>query len=380
MALFEISRGKLYCIKHRNIRNLRYKFIRVYPFVKQLQKIAKSSIATSVAFYAGFGDNPRIIRSSNSSWFPYFSVSSSPIHSDLPVIPFSSFGNDHAGFSEYSWEREKIQSLQTYPTGIQWLKRIPNPFFKGGLSDCNGRGDAIAAKCPRAMTIFRYQEMSRDLKLCASNRQGVKSLIKRFGKVNCSTCVELCMKKEKYYESMLKYKYSLVMDGAGPWSRRMQENLLSGSTILRHDNHGYQFYEMNFKPYVHYVPFNYSNLDSVVEFLSNNDELAATIANRGASFAKTCLTSDQIQLFLTLFLSEYVRRVGSNVGSRGQKIDISANQNDMNSRLKQCFEISCLGSKCKRPKLTTQEKMLQREFRKEERDITITGGPTTTSG
>mmetsp|Transcript_25161 Transcript_25161/g.79684 ORF Transcript_25161/g.79684 Transcript_25161/m.79684 type:complete len:206 (+) Transcript_25161:1211-1828(+) len=205
------------------------------------------------------------------------------------------------------------------------------------------------------------------------------------------------MKKEKYYESMLKYKYSLVMDGAGPWSRRMQENLLSGSTILRHDNHGYQFYEMNFKPYVHYVPFNYSNLDSVVEFLSNNDELAATIANRGASFAKTCLTSDQIQLFLTLFLryflflgafhnltmcffSEYVRRVGSNVGSRGQKIDISANQNDMNSRLKQCFEISCLGSKCKRPKLTTQEKMLQREFRKEERDITITGGPTTTSG
>ena len=82
--------------------------------------------------------------------------------------------------------------------------------------------------------------------------------------------------------------------------------------IFQSERRGYQFYEFELKPGVHFIPFDpqigkpgFGSLLSRLEWAQNNDRTAEQIARRAQSFGKACLTESSIDYFVSKLLAEY---------------------------------------------------------------------------
>ena len=155
------------------------------------------------------------------------------------------------------------------------------------------------------------------------------------------------LNETSFIGNLLNYKYLLNFPGAGNWSRRMSLLLRSGGAIFQSENQGYQFYDFNLKPGLHYIPFDSEigkigaqNLISRLNWAEQNDEIVQIIGSRSSSFGINCLSEQSVDYFVAKILSKYSNMfVGDAINLTS--IDLSA------CRAKSHQESEKIGKLCK---------------------------------
>jgi len=305
-----VQSGKLYCVKHPNLKRkqLRMKIYRALHYINRVNRILKNSpdaIPNGTEWWSHHSDWNKI--SDGSGYPPIFSVSGSDGYADVAGVPFMSF-------SDKISERENFYFAKVVSISHreQWKIRKNSAFFRGSLSDCafavsKHYGDIKF--CARAKTIFEAVKSKRPI------LQGL-STTSAFEKVGLNVKCDECRKNElggtSFIQNLFKYKYLINFPGAGNWSRRLSLLLRSGGTIFQMEGQGYQFYDFNLVPGLHYIPFNpelgklgAGNLVSRLTWAEENDFDAEEIGSRSASFGMNCLTESSIDYFVTTLLRKY---------------------------------------------------------------------------
>lgn len=99
------------------------------------------------------------------------------------------------------------------------------------------------------------------------------------------------------------YKYQLNVDSVGP-DTRLFDQLMSGSLIFKLESPFKTFATLDMKPWVHYVPISWSELEWVKEmevmlrWAVSNDEVAHKIADSGRRYALERYTYDNAAWFM----------------------------------------------------------------------------------
>ena len=88
--------------------------------------------------------------------------------------------------------------------------------------------------------------------------------------------------------------------------------LRSGGLVFHAETSGYQFYEVELKPGIHYIPFNpelghfgAGNLVARLLWAKDNDDISKKIAKRSESLATNCLNEENIDYFVAILLRKY---------------------------------------------------------------------------
>ena len=94
----------------------------------------------------------------------------------------------------------------------------------------------------------------------------------------------------------IKYKYIIDIDGyTNSWEGTIWK-LYSGSLIIKQKSIWKQWYYDELKEWIHYVPVNndFSNLDAIINWCINNDEICKQIAYNSRQFIKQKLNTEYV--------------------------------------------------------------------------------------
>jgi hypothetical protein len=94
----------------------------------------------------------------------------------------------------------------------------------------------------------------------------------------------------------MKYKYILDIDGyTNSWEGTIWK-LYSGSVVIKQKSIWKQWYYDELKEWIHYVPVNndFSNLEEVMNWCLNNDELCKQISINSRNFVKNKLNNNHV--------------------------------------------------------------------------------------
>jgi len=88
--------------------------------------------------------------------------------------------------------------------------------------------------------------------------------------------------------------------------------LRTAGLIFQAQSSGYQLYDFQLKPGIHYIPFDhdvgspgFGNLLSRIHWAEENPNIARKIAARTESFGSSCLMEESIDYFLSILLQKY---------------------------------------------------------------------------
>ncbi|CAL6331563.1 unnamed protein product [Bathycoccus prasinos] len=243
---------------------------------------------------------------------PVFSISGMKGYADLAGIPFMSFTDKIAEKENRKFEIFDKQFSSESAFHEAWRRKKGVIYFRGGLTDCEKaanqhKGDV--RYCARAKIVLEKVKSRNKL------LSGI-STYSKFSDVGlrdvCDKCFQKKLEGGSFVEELVSNKYLLNFPGAGNWSRRMAVLLRSGGVILQAESSGYQFFEFNLKPGLHYIPFDVElgsfgsgNLISRVQWAKENQEIAREIAFRSGTFGKSCLNENSINYFVGFLLQEY---------------------------------------------------------------------------
>ena len=304
---------KLHCVVHPDFQIERYrlKIYRAAHYINRLNRIlreGKLKVAEGTEWWTHHSDWVKV--PAGRTIPPVFSVSGAAGYADIAGIPFMSFSDKVSYLENIAFRRleEKLRGT--------WENRKEVAFFRGSLSDCADAVNMHAGDvkfCARAKVIQHSKETKNPLLLSLSTTSNFKQVGLSD---SCPVCTSRGGRGESFVRELLTNKYLLDFAGAGNWSRRMSLLLRSGGLVFKSESLGYQFYEFNLKPGVHYVPFDpqigitgTGNLLSRLEWAQNNDETAKRIARTSQSFGRFCLTESSIDEFLSLLLMKYSQRL-----------------------------------------------------------------------
>jgi hypothetical protein len=98
------------------------------------------------------------------------------------------------------------------------------------------------------------------------------------------------------YVSQIKYKYILDIDGYTNSWEGLFWKLYSGSVVIKHKSLWKQWYYDELKEYVHYVPCenNFSNIEKVILWCKENDEICKQITINARNFVLDKLNWDTV--------------------------------------------------------------------------------------
>lgn len=102
-----------------------------------------------------------------------------------------------------------------------------------------------------------------------------------------------------------RYKYLIAIDGF-TLVGRTPKFLSSGSLVFKSGIFS-DWYEQWLRPNVHYLPvkFDFSNLESQLDWAYRNDEEARRMAERGRELAKKRLRNEDMNCYFYRLLLEY---------------------------------------------------------------------------
>ena len=98
----------------------------------------------------------------------------------------------------------------------------------------------------------------------------------------------------------IKYKYLIDIDGyTNSWEGTVWK-LYSGSVVIKQKSIWKQWYYDELIEWVHYVPVNndFSNLDIVIQWCINNDNICKQIAKNSRKFIKEKLNKEYVQNYI----------------------------------------------------------------------------------
>ena len=305
-----VASGKLHCIPIKKNSKYRMKIYRALHYINRLNRILRDfpkSIPEATEWLSHHSDWVKVPQ--NAMYPPVFAVSGDKSHNDIPGVPFMSFSDSISKHENIAFEK-RYDSISTFHQ--QWRRRTSSAFFRGSLSDCSAslslhRGDLNY--CPRAKVVLEAARVKSNL---LSGIKLVKGKFPFSDLDRCSLCQGDKLSGDEFVGELHKYKYLINFAGAGNWSRRLSLLLRSGGMIVQAESTGYQFYDFRLEPGVHFIPFDpeigrigAGNLISRLEWARKNDHLAEEIAQRSASFGRSCLSEGSIDYFVTKLLGEY---------------------------------------------------------------------------
>lgn len=307
--LLKVSKGKLYCVRQPGLRgikeNLRIKAYRASHYINRLNRILKSdfnAIPDKTEWWTHQADLVKIPLEHDSIPFPVFSYGGAENYADIAGIPAAAL-SDKMGIRELRYLNEIPET--------PWNKRLNVAFFRGSLSDCGVARETLGTNinnCVRAKVILEADRSKHPL----LKDIGASSSFQSAGiNITCSRCEKGKLTSPEFVKNIRSHKYLLNIPGVGQ-SRRMAQLLRSGGVIFQAENKGYQFYDINLKPGVHYIPFDpergvpgVGNLVSRLEWAIRNDKEVQNMAERVKSYAENCLTEQSVDYFAAAILEEY---------------------------------------------------------------------------
>lgn len=109
-------------------------------------------------------------------------------------------------------------------------------------------------------------------------------------------------------EKQLAYKYLIAVDG-NTFPSSLIWQLGANSTVIKNRSDYIEWFHQGLVENTHYVSYetDCSDLESVIDFLKNNDEKARKIADNATAFANKYINYEHAALYVYLLLKEYAK-------------------------------------------------------------------------
>ncbi|MBP9841150.1 MAG: hypothetical protein KBC64_01845 [Simkaniaceae bacterium] len=109
------------------------------------------------------------------------------------------------------------------------------------------------------------------------------------------------------YPPQLRYKYLISADGYTTTYPGYQWRLFSNSVTLKATSHKYSWFYRGLQPWVHYVPVahDFSNLEEMVTWCRDHDDLCKQIASHATAFMKKYQSPEMYFKYAYLVLLKY---------------------------------------------------------------------------
>ena len=332
--LLRIENGRLFCVRHphivRNRSKLRMKIYRALHYINRINRILErgvNPIPNGTEWWTQHSDLGKMALGITSP--PIFSVSGGSGFADIAGIPFMSFSDKKAVSENLAIENIKRRNYGLSSHEL-WERRRNTAFFRGSLSDCHLSGQKYKGNvkyCARAKIV--YEAVRTKSKLLEDVRT-TSNFLDIGLDPDCPSCVKSKLNGKDFVQNLFDHKYLLNFDGAGNWSRRLSLLYRTGGLILHAQSSGYQFYDFQLKPGIHYIPFDpdigspgFGNLLSRIHWAEINPHIARRIAARTESFGSNCLREESIDYFVSVLLQQYSKLLSGN-SSELPLVDLSS--------------------------------------------------------
>ncbi|CDW54185.1 protein O glucosyltransferase 1 [Trichuris trichiura] len=202
-------------------------------------------------------------------------------------------------------------SIKPYPTGIgrwdllretlskeaamwPWGMKKSKGFFRG--SRTNKKRDALILLSRRRPDLVRAEYTKNQAWKSSQDTLGMKAV------------------KEVPFEYNCRFKYLFNSAGVAA-SFRLRHLFLCRSLVFHIGDDWQEFYYSQLKPWVHYIPVNddLSNVEELLQFARENDELVKQIADRGYNFIWNNLRMEDVECYWKTLLTRYAALLRFNV-------------------------------------------------------------------
>ncbi|VDD94901.1 unnamed protein product [Enterobius vermicularis] len=248
-----------------------------------------ASTLPNTEFVINFQDFPQV--SNKQPALPIFSFSKDGNHNDI-LYPTWSFWSGGPAIPLYpsgigKWNQTRQTILRTAES-VAWESRKSIGFFRGSRTNIN-----------RDKLILLSREKPDFIDARYTKNQAWRS--------NADTLGEKPA-REVLFEDHCRYKYLFNFAGVAA-SFRHRHILLCGSTVFHVEDRWIEFYYRQLIPWFHYVPVSaeLENVEKLISFARNHDNLMETIGRRGQKFIKDHLKEDDVLCYWKLLLQNYTK-------------------------------------------------------------------------
>ncbi|XP_003370406.1 KDEL motif-containing protein 1, partial [Trichinella spiralis] len=120
-----------------------------------------------------------------------------------------------------------------------------------------------------------------------------------------------------------RYKYLFNFRGVAA-SFRFRHLFLCRSLVFHVGDEWKEFFYYQMKPWIHYIPVkeDLNDVEELLEFVKENDDVAKDIAERGYQFILNHLTMDNVTAYWESLLKQFTDRLVYDVQKREGMIEI----------------------------------------------------------
>lgn len=226
---------------------------------------------------------------------PVFSFSKTKDYSDIMYPAWSFWAGGPAislhptGIGRWDLQREKLMQAAN---NTSWQKKLPLGFFRGSRTSSERDSLVLLSRDYPELVDAKY-----------TKNQAWKSLKDT---LNAEPAQEVS------FEDHCRYKYLFNFRGVAA-SFRLKHLFLCKSLIFHVGDEWQEFFYYAMKPWVHYVPLpsgpSQEEIEKMISFFQNNDELAEEIADRGFQFIRNHLQMKDVQCYWERLLTEYQKLI-----------------------------------------------------------------------
>ncbi|XP_020290867.1 O-glucosyltransferase rumi homolog isoform X2 [Pseudomyrmex gracilis] len=226
----------------------------------------------------------------------------------MPVFSFSKTAHEYYDIMYPAWTFwEGGPAISLYPRGLgrwdqhrkslnkassdtPWEKKETKAFFRGSRTSRERDNLILLSRDKPHLADAQY-----------TKNQAWKSMADT---LNATPATEVSL------ESHCKYKYLFNFRGVAA-SFRHKHLFLCRSLVFHVGDDWAEFYYYAMKPWIHYVPVptnaDREELEDLIEFAKNNDDLARKIANRGRDFIWKNLRMSDVTYYWKQLLKSYAK-------------------------------------------------------------------------
>lgn len=229
---------------------------------------------------------------------PIFTIPSCTYSHDIPfpVVP-----DDRArqGGYEGSWN-DAIEDYVEGSNDVSWKNKIEKAVFRGAF---------------RPSTYYSQRHYAyKNWKVAGRGRLAfIGEAENGFLNVNVGGSYD-----GKYHElkrlgprGFHQFKYIVYAEGNSFWSNRLLFQLFGPSAVVKQETPCGQWFEPLLNPLVHYIPtdLRFENLVDQVKWARKQDHQVEEIVSAANKFASDYLTSEGMQLYVSLLLKSYAKLI-----------------------------------------------------------------------
>lgn len=223
---------------------------------------------------------------------PVFSFSKTRDYSDI-MYPAWTFWAGGPAISLYPtgigrWDLQRDIISKTAERTWTWNKKEPIGFFRGSRTSAERDPLILLSRSKPTLVDAQY-----------TKNQAWKSDQDTLGRPAA---------QEVRFEDHCKYKYLFNFRGVAA-SFRLKHLFLCKSLVLHVGDEWLEFFYPQLKPWVHYIPVNVDldEVEDLLEFARENDDVVHEIAERGYDFIWKHLRMEDVQCYWERLLKSYAK-------------------------------------------------------------------------